>query len=463
MRPAGDPPTEAVRFDRLEDWLAWQETLHPVAMDLTLERAAVVADRLGLRSDVPRTVIVAGTNGKGSVATRTAALLQAMGLRVGLFTSPHLVRYNERIRINGAEADDGLLCRAFDAVDRARGEDSLTYFEFAALAAGWLFREAAVDVQVLEVGLGGRLDAVNIWDADVAVITAVDLDHQTWLGDTRDAIGIEKAGILRPGRPLMLGDPDPPASVSARARELEAPVRRVGEDYDLAPASDRDDTLVWHFDGRQRTLQLTPEAFAALDGAGRMNLATALAAVAGLGLDDRLDGAVLEAALRSQAPGRLQQLRPGGGEPEWLLDVAHNPHAVVELARWLRARPVAGPVVAAVAVMADKERAPMWEALRGAVDVWVPMPLELPRALPAADLARELEASAGGTVLPAAADPAAALEQARREAGTDGRVVVFGSFHTVAAALTAGPAFLAQAAASATRLVDAVAVEGVVA
>ncbi|WP_019590360.1 MULTISPECIES: folylpolyglutamate synthase/dihydrofolate synthase family protein [unclassified Thioalkalivibrio] len=445
-----------MRFERLDDWLSWQETLHPVAMDLTLERATLVADRLGLCRHAPRTVLVAGTNGKGSVATRTAALLQAMGLRTGLFTSPHLVRYNERIRINGVEAEDDALCRAFDAVDRARGEDSLTYFEFAALAAGWLFREAAVDVQVLEVGLGGRLDATNIWDADIAVITAVDLDHQKWLGDTREAIGAEKAGILREARPLMLGDPDPPDSVQARARLLDVPVRQVGEDYDLQPAVGRADALRWCFEAEETLLELAPEAVATVDGAARMNLATAMAVVAGLGLEYRLDGAVVVAALCSQAPGRLQRIRPGGAEPEWLLDVAHNGHAVAELARWLRARPVSGPVVAAVAVMADKERAAMWAALDEVVDHWVPLSLDLPRALPAADMAAELAAAGVSRVEAPAASVAQGLDRARELAGASGRVVVFGSFHTVAAAATEGPAFLAEAAATATRPVERV-------
>lgn len=191
-----------MRYATLAEWLAFQERLHPVGMDLTLERIALVADRLGLRGPgTRRTVIVAGTNGKGTVTTRTAALLQAQGLNVGLFTSPHLLQYNERIRLNGRPASDADLCRAFEAIDQARGNDSLTYFEFAALAAAWLFREARVDVQVLEVGLGGRLDAVNIWDADVAAVTAVDLDHQAWLGDSREVIGHEKAGIMRAGRP----------------------------------------------------------------------------------------------------------------------------------------------------------------------------------------------------------------------------------------------------------------------
>lgn len=421
-----------MRFDSLGEWLAWQERLHPVGMDLTLDRIALVADRLGLRdAATPRTVIVAGTNGKGSVTMRSAALLQARGLKVGLFTSPHLLHYNERIRLNGVPASDTDLCRAFEAVDRARGDDSLTYFEFGALAAVWLFREAGVDVQVLEVGLGGRLDAVNIWDADVAAITAVDLDHQAWLGDDREAIGREKAGIMRAGRPVILGELDPPASVLTYARELGAPIARLGPDFDLISSGER---LSWQWRAGQVDWEVGPGL--ALDGAALANTASALAIVETLGVRAGLDSAMLQRALAVQAPGRLQQV---AGRPEWVLDVAHNAQAVMELARWLRAHPAKGPVVALVAVMADKERAAMWRALDGVIDAWVTLPLELPRALPAAALADELRA-VGQSRVEVGDSLAAALEFGARAAGVSGRQVVFGSFHTVAAVLGQAPA-----------------------
>ncbi len=424
-----------MRFDTLGEWLAWQERLHPVGMDLTLERIALVADRLGLRdAATPRTVIVAGTNGKGTVTTRAAALLHARGLKVGLFTSPHLLHYNERIRLNGVPATDADLCRAFDAVDRARGDDSLTYFEFGALAAAWLFRDAGVDVQVLEVGLGGRLDAVNIWDADVAAITAVDLDHQTWLGDDREAIGREKAGIMRARRPVILGELNPPASVLAHAREIGARVSRLGPDFDLVCAGDR---LSWQWRGGRVDWPVGPAL--ALDGAVLANTATALAIVETLGYRAGLDTVMLQQALAVQAPGRLQRI---AGNPEWVLDVAHNAQAVAELARWLRAHAVEGPVVALVAVMADKERAAMWRALDGVIDVWVAVPLELPRALPAAALAEELRAAGQHCVQVGDSLPGA-LEYGAREAGPTGRQVVFGSFHTVAAVLEQAPPELA--------------------
>lgn len=427
-----------MRFSTLAEWLSFQEQLHPVGMDLTLERIALVADRLGLRAaGVPRTVIVAGTNGKGTVATRTAALLQAGGLKVGLFTSPHLLHYNERIRINGEPVSDAALCRAFEAIDQARGDDSLTYFEFGALAAAWLFREQGVAVQVLEVGLGGRLDAVNIWDADVAAITAVDLDHQAWLGDSREAIGREKAGVMRAGRPVVLGELEPPASVLEHADQLGARAIRSGHAFTLTREGT---TLQWVWHGRRREWALTGAA-AAVDGASLLNTATALAVVECLGLGEGLSDAVVSRALGISAPGRLQRLR---GAPEWLLDVAHNVHAVGELARWLEAHPVEGPVVALVAVMADKERAAMWPLLDGRVDAWVPVPLDLPRALPADRLADELEAAGQHPVVRVEGLPAA-IDEAVRRADVGGRVVVFGSFHTVAAVLEQAPALAAAA------------------
>ncbi|WP_018868672.1 MULTISPECIES: folylpolyglutamate synthase/dihydrofolate synthase family protein [unclassified Thioalkalivibrio] len=426
-----------MRNATLAEWLAFQERLHPVGMDLTLERIALVADRLGLRGPgTPRTVIVAGTNGKGTVTTRTAALLQAQGLNVGLFTSPHLLQYNERIRLNGVPAADVDLCRSFEAIDQARGDDSLTYFEFGALAAAWLFCEARVDVQVLEVGLGGRLDAVNIWDADVAAVTAVDLDHQAWLGDSREVIGREKAGIMRAGHPVVIGELSPPQSVLDQARALGCPTVRLGRDFDLLVEQER---LVWCWNGAQ--VEWNVPLARGLSGAVLANTATALAVVESLGMGTGLSSASLERALQVRPPGRLQCL---GGSPEWLLDVAHNTQAVAELARWLRDNPSAGRTVALVAVMADKERRAMWRELHGLVDVWVPIPLDLPRALPAHDLAAELEEAGQPDVRPVG-EIQKALEQTKELAGAQGRCVVFGSFHTVAAILEQAPDLAASA------------------
>lgn len=417
-----------MRFHTLQEWLDWQETLHPRSIDLGLERIAAVADALGLREHAPATVTVAGTNGKGTVATVTSALLRGMGFRVGLYTSPHLLRYNERVTVDGKPVSDDALCRAFAAIDAARGPSSLTYFEFGTLAAAWLFREMRVDFQVLEVGLGGRLDAVNVWDADVAVITGVDLDHQAWLGTDRERIGWEKAGILRPGRPVVLGEESPPETVLREARRRGATVFRYGRDFllDLGVAGGR-----WSWGGQSKGLGLEPALSAALEGARGRNSATALAVLHVLGLQERLGPEVLRAGLSAVPAGRLQRLP---GSPEWLLDVAHNPQSARELGRWLAAHPLPGPTVAIVALMGDKERGPMLETLRPAIDTWIPIRIPSARALPAAELARELQALPGSDVI-LEENPQAAMDVARERAGSGGRIVVFGSFLTVQAVM----------------------------
>ncbi len=417
-----------MRFDTLQQWLDWQETLHPRKIDLSLERVAAVADTLGLRECAPVTVVVGGTNGKGTVATIVSALLKGLGFRVGLYTSPHLLRYNERVVIDGSPASDTDLCRAFAAVDMARGNRPLTYFEFGPLGAGWLFREKRVDFQVLEVGLGGRLDAVNVWDADVAAITCVDLDHQAWLGNDREQIGREKAGIMRAGRPVALGEETPPASVLDAALGLGAPISRLGRDYSLEPDGGE---WRWCWAGTPKRLELGADARDHLSGARGRNAATALAVLHLLGLHEQLTPDALRVGLSASPPARLQRLP---GNPEWLLDVAHNPQSAHELAGWLAAHPVSGPVAAIVALMADKERGPIFEALRGRAGVWFPIDIPSTRALPARVLAQELEALTGSPVA-VAENPDAAIAAASAAAGPDGRVVVFGSFMTVQAVL----------------------------
>ncbi|MBS0002283.1 MAG: bifunctional folylpolyglutamate synthase/dihydrofolate synthase [Thioalkalivibrio sp.] len=417
-----------MRFDTLQQWLDWQETLHPRKIDLSLDRVRVVADALGLRERAPVTVVVGGTNGKGTVATMVAALLKALDFRVGLYTSPHLLRYNERVAVDGIPASDSDLCRAFAAVDMARGTCPLTYFEFGTLAAGWLFRERGVDVQVLEVGLGGRLDAVNLWDADVAAITSVDLDHQAWLGDDREQIGREKAGIMRAGRPVALGEETPPASVLDAAFGLGATVSRLGLDYRLVPD---DAGGLWCWGDATIPLGLDPGERERLEGARGRNAATALAVLHLLGLQRRLTADIVRAGLAAAPPARLQRLP---GNPEWLLDVAHNPQSARELSGWLAGHPVSGAVAAIVAVMADKERGPIFAALQGQVKVWVPIDIPAARALPASALSPELARLPGSRVV-AAGDPVEAIAVASAAAGPGGRVVVFGSFMTVQAVL----------------------------
>ncbi len=239
-----------MRFTTLADWLAWQETLHPNVIDLGLERVASVASRMGLGRPANTVITVAGTNGKGSCVALLESILDAAGYRVGVYSSPHLLRYNERVRVCGQEVDDAALCAAFERIDQARGATSLTYFEFGTLAALEIFAQADLDVAVLEVGLGGRLDAVNIVDADVALITSIDIDHVEWLGPDRESIGREKAGILRPAMPAVYGEADPPRSVLAQAESLAAPLHCLERDYRYSEATDSWD---WRSDSNSYT------------------------------------------------------------------------------------------------------------------------------------------------------------------------------------------------------------------
>jgi len=234
----------------LADWLAYLEQLHPTAIDMGLERSHQVAQRLGLHRPAPRVVTVTGTNGKGSTCAFLASLLRAQGLKVGVYSSPHLLAYNERVQIDGVDASDDALCEAFVAVEAARGETSLTYFEMGTLAAFWLFERSGLDAVVLEVGLGGRLDAVNLVDADLALVTSIGIDHADWLGDTRESVAFEKAGIFRAGKPALCGDLDPPAPLVERAAALNAPFILRGRDYDLAVGEG-----AWHWRGLDRNGQ----------------------------------------------------------------------------------------------------------------------------------------------------------------------------------------------------------------
>jgi dihydrofolate synthase/folylpolyglutamate synthase len=414
-----------MRFTALQPWLDWQETLHPKAMDFGLERVARVADRMGLRTQVPRTITVAGTNGKGTVTHISAALLQRLGYRTGRYTSPHLLRYNERIAVDGIPATDADLCSAFAAIDAARGPDSLTYFEFGTLAALWWFRAQAVDFQVLEVGLGGRLDAVNLLDPEVAVITGIDLDHQALLGPDRESIGREKAGILREGGRCVLGDPDPPRSVLAEADRLHTRLWQCGRDFQITAQQQ-----FWRPPQPPLPLPALPEAF--LAHARGQNAATALAILHALDLCDALTPEDLRAGLTTLIPGRLQH-HPGN--PAWLFDVAHNPQSARELARWLAEHPVRGPQIAIVGVMQDKERTAMWQPFAPSIDHWLPIDLPSPRALPAMALRVELAEQFPQRPIHVLDNVHAARACALNLAKDQGRIVVFGSFLTVQALL----------------------------
>ena len=410
----------------LENWLRRLEQLHPSAIDLGLDRVRRVRDAMGLAPDFPL-IVVGGTNGKGSTCACLEAILGAAGYKTGLYTSPHLLRYNERVRIAGVESPDADLIAAFERIDAARGDISLTYFEFGTLGAMAQFIDAGVDVAILEVGLGGRLDAVNVFDADAAIVTSVDLDHMDYLGDTREQIGFEKAGIYRAGRPAICADPAPPASLLAHARDIGADLRCAARDFSAQREGNH-----WTFRGCETHWPDLP--LPAMAGAYQLrNAAGALAVLEAL----RARLPVSEAAIRqglaaARVPGRFQRIARA---PEVIVDVAHNPEAARALAATLREQPVAGRTLAVVGMLADKDAAGVFAALSGEIDAWWACTPASPRACDAGALAAVLRAHAGAAPVSVQPDVHAALAEARGEAHEGDRILVFGSFYTVAAVL----------------------------
>ncbi len=408
-------------FSSLSEWVDWQQRLHTSSIDLGLERIRVVARRMGLL-DAPdfRIVTIAGTNGKGSSVALLEAMLRPYG-RVGAYTSPHFIRYNERVRIDGVEADDAALCQAFEQVEQARGGTSLSFFEYGTLAALSIFRERAVDYAILEVGLGGRMDAVNLWDADVAMVTSISLDHTEWLGRTRESIGREKAGIMRPGRPVVCGEPDLPASLSDQARRLGAPLQRIGIDFFAEPlGSGR-----WryrHRDGISLDLPIPPR----LPGTVQLNnAASALTVLHHLG---RFDPEVIRYALEQVSlTGRFQVLN----EPvDTVLDIAHNPEGAANLARNLRRYRPGRPMHAVFSALQEKDVPKILGPLGPLVKSWHLGEAESPRAIPLQTL-RILAESCRLPEVHTHPSVTEAYREAAARAGREGTVVVFGSVFAV--------------------------------
>ena len=418
----------------LDDWLAYVSAQHPATIALGLDRVREVAERMALLRVTPAqagaqsiTITVGGTNGKGSTCAFLERILLEAGYRVGLYTSPHLLRYNERVRLKGEEASDDVLERAFERVEAARGVTPLTYFEFGTLAALDVFAQASVEVAILEVGLGGRLDAVNIVDADVAAVVSVDLDHQSYLGNDRESIGFEKAGIFRAGRPAIFGDQDPPRRLVEHAQAIGAELMLLGRDFRYE-AHERQ----WDFIGRKGARRALP--MPALRG--RWQLKNASVALAALDeLAGRLPvsaGEVKRGLTLVRLSARLQVLP---GRPCVVMDVAHNPHAARALADGLGDMGYYESTLAVFAMLADKDIGGVVDAMRGRVDRWFVSAADVDRAAPADALARVLADRGLASQTRTFATVAAALAAARREAGANDRIIVFGSFHTVAEAL----------------------------
>lgn len=422
------PPAEVRRLSApvagasLESWLAYLEALHPVEMDLGLERVLIVLRKLFPRKSSVRIVTVAGTNGKGSTVACLESLLLAAGHAVGAYTSPHLNQYNERVRINGRDVSSPALIRAFEQIEAARGTVSLTYFEFGTLAAFLVMAEAGLDTWILEVGLGGRLDAVNVLDADLAILTSVDLDHTAWLGKDRESIGFEKAGILRAGKPAIYGDLAPPDSVLQQAMAQGVILQRLGEDYQ---AVEDEQGIALTMPGFGRTLRL-PSSPLPIQS-------VAAAVVAAVMLAPALSKKAITTAISGlNVAGRFERLRQ---RPDLYVDVGHNPHA----ARWLAARMAklkssGGRIWAVYGCLTDKDSAGVVEAMLDVVDDWVLCGVTAPRGLSAAALSDRL-AALWSDHKPAVRETVTdAIDMVLSMAASHDHIIVFGSFYTVAQA-----------------------------
>jgi dihydrofolate synthase/folylpolyglutamate synthase len=414
----------------LEQWLAYQAEVHPQAIDLGLDRLRIVLDRLAWQQPKVPVITVAGTNGKGSVSGYCAAILAAAGHRVGTFTSPHLRDYRERIQIHDRLVGAQELVSAFERIEAARGEVGLTFFEFNTLAALLVFEAAQLDAWVLEIGMGGRLDAVNVVDPDVAVVVSIGFDHQEYLGTTLEAIAREKAGIFRPGRAAVLGNREMPGVLEDIARDVGAPLKRLGSEYTYAV---RDSA--WHFRGSRWDLPQLPAP--ALKGDTQYaNAATALAALEEL--DARLAipaAAVAQGLTAVRLVARFQVIAPATpAATTWILDVAHNPDAARVLARNLRDTPGSGRTLAVCGILADKDAAGVAAHLRDRIDAWWCVPIDGERGRSGAALAQILRTQVAAPV-EAAQSTAAACAAALACAKSGDRIVVFGSFHTVGPAL----------------------------
>ncbi|MBS0556838.1 MAG: bifunctional tetrahydrofolate synthase/dihydrofolate synthase [Proteobacteria bacterium] len=410
----------------LTDWLDYQQRTHPRSIALGLDRARQVWHAMGAPAPAPVVITVGGTNGKGSTVAFLEAMLAASGKRVGCYTSPHLLRYNERVRVAGQEADDAALVDAFERIEAARGSVPLTYFEFGTLAALWIFAQSGIDVAVLEVGLGGRLDAVNIIDADAAIVVTVDLDHQDWLGNDVDAIGREKAGIFRKDRPAIIGMRAPPRGLLDEAVRLGARVTLAGNDFRIVPLVDG-----WRWECGTASLRLPePELTAPCQVD---NAAAAIMALHGLRGRIGWDGNAIASGVRAaRIPARLQRLRKPGA-PDLVVDVGHNPQAARVHAQWLGGHPSPGRNLAVFGALADKDVAGIVAPLAPHVAHWHLCGLDgdTPRGLAAAQLRERMTGAKASTHV----GVDAALDAAAAQAVAGDRILAFGSFFVAGPAL----------------------------
>lgn len=426
------------RQSSLTDWVDWLLQLHAQEIDLGLDRIRRVADAMQLTNPAPLVISVAGTNGKGSSVALLVAILKAAGHQVGAYTSPHIQFFNERIQVNGKPVSDDLIIEAFTAIEVARAETKLTYFEFSTLAALYIFKRAQLDVVVLEVGLGGRLDAVNIIDADAALITAIDIDHVDWLGSDRSVIATEKAGIMRRGKPAICSDVNPPASLMAYANDHSVPLSQFKVDFDLQ-VNDQAWSFKWltQPDATQQIGTLDDLPFPALQGSFQLNNAAGvIALLSKLSPLLRVDSHAIRLGLQQVShPGRMQSIELGS--QSWLIDVAHNPQSALALASYLQQQQTKRSklqYLSLFSVLSDKDALPMVLQIAPFVSSWVIADLQIPRATSVEELRALLnKAGVENSNIIVKKSMADAVDYAKVSSEED--VLVWGSFFTVSQVL----------------------------
>ena len=417
-----------MRFNYLQDWLAWQETLHSQKIELGLDRIAEVAKTVGIKQPKYFTIIVAGTNGKGSIVSILESIFHHAGYRVGAYTSPHLLKYNERIRINKKNIDDYSLCKAFDLVDQSRGDTSLSYFEFGTLAAMQIFNNIELDVAIYEVGLGGRLDAVNILDADLSIVSNIGIDHVQWLGTTRESIGFEKAGIFRSHSPAICGDKEPPDSLIAYAKDIDTKLYLIDQDFSFSTLGNES----WSFNSSKWSWESLP--IPNLYGDAQIsNAATALMAL--LVVDEKLPvtrDSINKGLCEIKLQGRFQLI---DGPCDVVLDVAHNLDSVNVLVKNLKKLKPVTKTCAIFAVLADKDVHGIIDSVKDHIDEWYISQISFDRALSSDDLKLEIQRHSPDTIVHSFPSVSEAYKVAKQNANDSMRIVVFGSFLTVAEVL----------------------------
>ncbi len=418
-----------MRFEHLQDWLKWQQTLHSQKIELGLDRIAEVANALDILQPNYQVITVAGTNGKGSIVAILESIYHQAGYRVASYTSPHLLHYNERIRVEQKNIDDETLCKAFDLVDQARGETSLSYFEFGTLAAMQIFKDVQPDVAIYEVGLGGRLDAVNILNTDLAIVSSIGIDHVQWLGTTRESIGLEKAGIFRSHRPAICGEEEPPESLVKYAQELDSKLYLINKDYSYH----RNENQTWSFNSSKLNWENLP--IPSLYGDTQVsNAATALMGL--LSIDDKMPvtrQSVDRGLNNINLLGRFQRI---SNSREIILDVAHNLDSAKVMVKNLQDLDPVAKTYAVFAVLADKDVDGIIDSVKGLIDKWFISQLDTERTLNCKKLQKILKQNCPDCNVQPYPSISEAYLAAKQAAGNSSRIVVFGSFLTVAEVLS---------------------------